>query len=156
MGVKQLARHFSTDLMTGHCFEGYAAYMTTQLNPETGYDEVISENVNTLVHRAKVTLPALAAEVGMSHQTLWRKVSGTGSWSYSEVRSLAEALGVTTDELAGALPAGDVWRARRDSNSQPSDWESRPLLRLVWSVKRDFTSKLRSGPPVARHLAVVA
>lgn len=102
---------------------------TTHLRaPENGPDVAISENVATLLHRARWSIAELAREIGMTRQTLNRKVHNGTSWYYSEVAAVAEVMAVTVEEMATGLPSVSEWKARwddlracRDSNPKPSD-----------------------------------
>src|SRR5437868_3895927 len=72
----------------------------------------ISENIAALCHRAGTNQTRVAGAIGLTIASMSRKMAG-GPWLYSEVATIAELLGVTTDELAGTLPSREEWRARR-------------------------------------------
>ncbi len=85
-------------------------------------DATISENVNTMLHRTRTAVPEVATALGMSKQTLWRKVTGRGSpWLFVEVQALAGHFTVSVEQLSGELPDLSTWCACRDSNPKPSD-----------------------------------
>lgn len=103
-------------------------------------DAVISENVNTLIHRSRETAAELARTLGMSKATLSRKMIGVGGWYYVEVEAIAAHYDVTPAELAGVLPNLTEWnerRACRESNPKPSV--------LVLPVTRRLTLELLAG-----------
>lgn len=112
--------------MTAHPFEA-----------DAGLDRLVSENVNTLLLRARMSRRALALSAGgLSHAALNRKITGETPWALSEAARVASALEVTLLELTTDLPSYEEWqarwdlRARRDSNPKPSDLYPR-RLRLV-------------------------
>lgn len=109
----------------------------------------IAENVNTLLHRARMSRRELSLALGHSQATFARKVAGGSPWHYVEVREVAAYFGVTTDELATGLPSLSEWQTRwdelcacRDSNPKPSVWEPRLI---VGSVKHDLTPDRRTA-----------
>jgi hypothetical protein len=120
---------------------------TTPLRAEhSNTDAVIAENVNTLIHRARETASELARAIGMSKATLSRKMSGASGWYYVEVEAVAGHYDVTPAELAGVLPSLEEWYAIRDSNPEPADMSSRPVLTLILGVNRGLTTnRIQAG-----------
>lgn len=91
---------------------------------DSAVERQIRENMNTLMMRERLSERRLADKVGIHRAALNRRMLGDVGFLYFEVRTIARFFDVTLDELEGQLPSYDEWRARRDSNPQPSDPES--------------------------------
>ncbi len=81
----------------------------------------VGENVTTLMFRMGWSQTAAAAAWGMSQPSLSRKRRGDNEWTLGELAAITATTYVELPELLSVLPSFDVWCARRDSNSQPSD-----------------------------------
>lgn len=95
-----------------------------------------TDRIAALVWSKGLTRADLADALGVGGPSLSQKMHGKRRWYLEEVMALASALGTTvayltgeTDDPSTDLAAVDavewaefqLWRARRDSNSQPSD-----------------------------------
>ena len=102
----------------------------------TTQSEVRGDRVAALIWERQIMLKDLAAQCDLHNSTLSQKLHGRRRWYLMEVARVAEALGTTVAYLIGedddpkpGPPNSDaiewaefqLWRARRDSNSQPSD-----------------------------------
>lgn len=101
-----------------------------------GLDRQISENVATVLHRVGMKRQQLAITVGMTPQTMSRRLSGQQPWWMWEVQMVADYFGLSLVEITTDLPSFDEWQARwdelcacRDSNPKPSDLV--PALELL-------------------------
>jgi transcriptional regulator with XRE-family HTH domain len=96
--------------------------MTAELTPEPPpLVQRLNENVHTLLFRKGWLQKDLAAAIDVSPPSVSRKLKNLNDWTVPEVSAIAEETHVEVAELLGNLPDFDTWRARRDSNSQPSD-----------------------------------
>ena len=95
-----------------------------------------SDRIVGLLWTREVSISEFARVLGMAQPTLSMKLHGKRRWYLEEVLEVADALGTTVAYLTGetedprpyveAVDAVEwaefqLWRARRDSNSQPSD-----------------------------------
>lgn len=72
-----------------------------------------------------VSRAELCQATHMSRGSYYNRMNGSRAWSAAEVADAAKALGVPVQTLYDGLPLdGGDGRARRDSNSQPSDPKS--------------------------------
>lgn len=95
-------------------------------------DDTVRRTVDALIKGRGYHRDEVAEAAGISRSAFYRKMSGRGdknTFSAGEVASLAAVLGVSVAQLFDGLGGtfvpppngGDGLRARRDSNSQPSD-----------------------------------
>ena len=113
-------------------------------------DAAVGLSIALYLQAGTITKQKLADAIGLSRATVSRKVSGHVGWSLEEVMAVGEYLGLSTSDLlphrtddGSWLPApfnpaflsrgigktpspldrneDGVWRARQDSNLQPSD-----------------------------------
>ena len=75
-------------------------------------DEQVSENVVVLLRRRRMTQSALGTAVGISPQTMSRRIAGIQPWQWWEVVAIARFFDVTLEELSGELPSRDVYLVR--------------------------------------------
>ena len=110
--------------------------MSTVLDHTQTDNVVRGERVAALLWARGVTRRELANRCEINNTALSAKLHGRRRWYLNEVASIAEALDTTVGYLIGeeddpkpGPPNSDaiewaefqLWRARRDSNSQPSD-----------------------------------
>ena len=110
--------------------------MSTAMALSVTYSEVRGDRVAALIWEQKLNLKVLADRCDMHNTTLSQKLHGRRRWYLTEVARMAEVLDTTVAYLIGedddpkpGPPNSDaiewaefqLWRARRDSNSQPSD-----------------------------------
>lgn len=98
-------------------------------------DARISASVRALMGATEAPPTELAAAMGTTKTTFYRRLKG--GFSAADVAALADYFGVEVSDLytglGGVLPAIDL-RARRDSNSQPSDPKCGPwAVRSLWT-----------------------
>ena len=113
-------------------------------------DAAVGLAISLYLQAGTITKQKLADAIGLSRATVSRKISGHVGWSLEEVMAVGEFLGLSTSDLlphrtddGSWLPApfnpaflsrgigktpspldhneDGVWRARQDSNLQPSD-----------------------------------
>lgn len=113
-------------------------------------DAAVGLSIALYLQAGTITKQKLADAIGLSRATVSRKVSGHVGWSLEELMAVGEYLGLSTSDLlphrtddGSWLPApfnpaflsreigktpspldrneDGVWRARQDSNLQPSD-----------------------------------
>lgn len=96
--------------------------------------------MHILMRRQGMTQSELAQHLHIDQASVSKKLYGRRTWTLDELLAAAMALDVPVTDL---LPGDDyapvlvgrgreVSRARRDSNPQPSDWESDTF----WTVDR--------------------
>lgn len=81
----------------------------------------VSENLTTMLFRMGWQQKDLAPALGITPTTIGRKLKGRNDWTIPEIERAAPTLYLSVGELLTELPDWEEWRARRDSNSQPSD-----------------------------------
>lgn len=99
-------------------------------------ESVRGDRLAGLLWDRKMNLKELAQRAGMNNTALSQKLHGHRRWYLGEVARIAEVLSTSVafligeaDEPERSLTSVDpvewaeyqLWRARRDSNSQPSD-----------------------------------
>ena len=94
-------------------------FTMTQVAEAHRAEEQVSENVVTLLHRSRMKQHQLAAAVGMSPQTMSRRLSGSQPWSFWEVQAIASFFEVTLEQLAGELPSLSQWSSVRHQGLEP-------------------------------------
>lgn len=83
-------------------------------------DAQVSENVLTLMHRTRMRQQQLAAAIGLTPQTMSRRLAGTQPWAFWEVAAIARFYGVTLEELSGTLPTLGEWSVRHEGLEPPT------------------------------------
>ena len=83
--------------------------------------EVVADNVRAFAGRRRLTRSELARMIGMNNTAAGSRWRGEMEWRLSELPSVANALGVSIDDLL-TPPRGVDLRPRQDSNLQPRDW----------------------------------
>lgn len=76
--------------------------------------DVISENINTLMLRARLTQTDLAALTGIGRVTIGQRISGRNKWRADELDVMADVLDVTVAELVSTIPDRQEWDRRRN------------------------------------------
>jgi|VirMetMinimDraft_7_1064189.scaffolds.fasta_scaffold41206_1 transcriptional regulator with XRE-family HTH domain len=110
------------------------------------FSEVVIGQIRAEMARAKFTQGQLAARMGKQQQWLQRRLSGETKIDLDDLSALAGAFKMSPEAL--------LERARRDSNSQPSDPKSdRSRLQLVHGSSAEPTLEIVPSPP--RRLALV-
>ena len=84
--------------------------------------EVVADNVRAFAGRRRLTRSELARMIGMNNTAAGSRWRGEMEWRLSELPSVANALGVSIDDLL-TPPRGVDLRPRQDSNLQPRDWK---------------------------------
>ena len=83
--------------------------------------EVVADNVRAFAgRRRRLTRSELARMIGMNNTAAGSRWRGEMEWRLSELPSVANALGVSIDDLL-TPPRGVDLRPRQDSNLQPRD-----------------------------------
>ena len=82
--------------------------------------EIVADNVRAFAGRRRLTRSELARQIGMNNTATGSRWRGEMEWRLSELPSVANALGVTVDDLL-TPPRGVDVRPRQDSNLQPRD-----------------------------------
>ena len=82
--------------------------------------EVVAENVRAYAGRRRLTRSELARMIGMNNTVAGSRWRGEIEWRLSELPSVANALGVSIDDLL-TPPRGVEVCPRQDSNLQPRD-----------------------------------
>ena len=110
--------------------------MTIAFSNDSATRGMRSDRIASILWSRQVTISELANQLDIAQSTLSLKMHGRRRWYLEEVIRLAEVLGTTVAYLTGetedsrpAIASVDavewaefnLWRARRDSNSQPSD-----------------------------------
>lgn len=85
--------------------------------------EIVADNVRAFAGRRRITRSELARLIGMNNTAAGSRWRGEMEWRLSELPSVANALGVTVEDLL-TPPRGVDVRPRQDSNLQPRDWET--------------------------------
>lgn len=75
------------------------------------YGEKVAAEVRSLAARRQVSNSELADKVGISHASMWRRMTGRYPFTVDELADVAAALGV---EVVDLLPHGD-------SNTEPAE-----------------------------------
>ncbi len=98
--------------------------MSTTLSPAAVQGmtlaEVVADNVRAFAGRRRLTRSELARMIGMNNTAAGSRWRGEMEWRLSELPSVANALGVSIDDLL-TPPRGVDLRPRQDSNLQPRD-----------------------------------
>ena len=101
--------------------------MSTTLSPAVleglTLSEIVADNVRAFAGRRRITRSELARLIGMNNTATGSRWRGEMEWRLSELPSVANALGVTVEDLL-TPPRGVELRPRQDSNLQPRDWET--------------------------------
>lgn len=87
----------------------------------------VNENLTQLLFRMGWKQNDLARAIGMTPQTVNRKMHGVSAWTLPEADALCKALNVEVGQLLGELPDYDTWRSKLphlDSNQKPADLQS--------------------------------
>jgi len=90
----------------------------------------------------RISASAVAREIGMTQAAMSRRMIGKTEFTLTELDQICEATGISFEYIVlgqsreNPRPDGPdggihILRARRDSNSQPSDPESNPLRPVV-------------------------
>lgn len=106
----------------------------------------------------------LAPRVGMSQQTLSRRMLTEKGWMFHEVVGIAVYFGVTLDELLNGLPSLQEWTARRlDTTARLQGFEPRTFCsvddrsrRHLRIVKGGLTAESLPDRSGTRHLRAVS
>ena len=101
-----------------------------------GADIVIGDRIHQMMWRQKINQTTLSSRMGLHQTALSKKLRGERGWSADELILVARELKTTVGELFGETTPrnDDPWRARRDSNPQPSDPKVRPLRASLRAV----------------------
>ena len=99
-------------------------------------DEQVADNVVLLLRRTHTTQQKLGTAVGISPQTLSRRLAGEQPWMMWEVQAIARFFRVSLDEITGDLPSKAELSVRHQGLE--------PRTRCF------------GGSPKSRHLRVVA
>ena len=107
--------------------------MSTTLTPAVSegmtLSEIVADNVRAFAGRRRLTRSELARMIGMHNTAAGSRWRGEIEWRLSELPSVANALGVSIDDLM-TPPRGVELRPRQDSNLQPRDWRVKLAARL--------------------------
>ena len=99
--------------------------MSTTLSPAVleglTLSEIVADNVRAFAGRRRITRSELARLIGMNNTATGSRWRGEMEWRLSELPSVANALGVSVEDLL-TPPRGVELRPRQDSNLQPRDW----------------------------------
>lgn len=101
--------------------------MSTTLTPAVSegmtLSEIVADNVRAFAGRRRLTRSELARMIGMHNTAAGSRWRGEMEWRLSELPSVANALGVSIDDLL-TPPRGVDLRPRQDLNLQPRDWKT--------------------------------
>lgn len=110
--------------------------------------ESVAEEIRALMARRRVSRQAMATALGVSHTTVWRRLSGETALDLDELESIAGVLGVTVVELVSRAQAGSVINAEpggRQTTGPNVEQPKRPML--------TGQSKRTMPPPSSRRPA---
>lgn len=112
-------------------------------------DQITGEKIHIIMRRRGMVQADIAPHLDIDQSSMSKKLYGKRSWTLDEILTVAKVLDVPVTEL---LPDADyepnpsgrgrelvMTRARRDSNPQPSDWESvtaRQIAGRFWTADR--------------------
>ena len=123
--------------------------MSTTLSPAVleglTLSEIVADNVRAFAGRRRITRSELARLIGMNNTATGSRWRGEMEWRLSELPSVANALGVTVEDLL-TPPRGVELRPRQDSNLQPRDWcihSGDEIGSNQWFADSDSDSTLR-------------
>jgi transcriptional regulator with XRE-family HTH domain len=112
---------------------------------------MVGENIRSLRIQRSLTLAALAAELGLSHQQLQKYETGANRLSAGMLSAVAEALGVTierlfrADDAASQTEAGARMTAMEELRAEGAYWlaraRSETTLRQMIQVLRALASQ---------------
>ena len=98
-------------------------------DPES-LNKKVADELNALRGRFGVSQAQLAAVIAVSQSQMSKRLKGRVPFILDDIEAFAEYFGISASQLLGYAetprpdgPGGRL-RARRDSNPQPSDWDS--------------------------------
>lgn len=109
-------------------------------DPES-LNQKVADELNALRGRYGRSQADLAEVIQVTQSQMSKRLKGRVPFTLDDIERFAEYFGITASQLLGYAEAprpdgpGGSLRARRDSNSQPSDWDSDPTSALVRALR---------------------